>query len=299
MESITISKKKYLELTRLDIPKEVRNTEARMFHYDHRGKHKVFKDYYLSDGVLFGSKLFTVQALDHYKEYLPESFVIPDSSVTINGKVVGFTVPFVEGIPLETILKDTHVSLKEQIYYLKKIGELLEQLKEIREYTPLKDIYINDLQESNFIINPNNRSIKTIDLDSCKISTNSPFPSRYMSNKDLLSRNTYEKYTINKTPAVNEGDYIANQESDMYCYMIVILNFLMGSNISRMNEQQFYHYLNYLEGIGVSKELLNCFETILRYDPNLNPVHYLDGLNYTQTGRAKEQVYTLHKKRTS
>ena len=299
MESITISKKKYLELTKVDIPKEVRNTEARIFHYNHRGRHKVFKDYYLSDGVLFGSKLFTVQALDNYKEYLPESFVIPDSSVTINGKVVGFTVPFVEGTNLEMILKSTRVSLKEQIYYLKKIGELLEQLKEIREHTPLKDIYINDLQESNFIVNPNNRSIKTIDLDSCKIETNSPFPARYMSDKDLISRNTYEKYIVNKEQKVNEGYYIANQESDMYCYIIMILNFLMGTNVSRMTVQDFYDYLNYLESIGVSKELLNTFETILRYDSNTNPAHYLDSLDYTQTGRAKEVVYKLNKKRTS
>lgn len=296
MNSITISKKKYLELTRLDIPREVRNTEARMFHYNHRGQHKVFKDYYLSDGELFGSKLFTVQALDMQKEYLPESFVIPDSSVTINGKIVGFTVPFVEGITLEMILRDNRISLDEKKYYLKKIGELLEQLKHIREYTPLRDIFINDLQESNFIVNPNNRSIKTVDLDSCKISTNSPFPSRYMTDSTLISRSVYDKYVRNTTPKVNEGFYIANAESDMYCYMIIILNYLFGTNMSTMNEEQFYNYLNYLDSIGIDKRLIDCFETILRYDPNANPVHYLDSLTYTQVGRSQEVVYKLQKK---
>ena len=61
MNSITISKKKYLELTRLDIPKEVRNTEARMFHYNHRGQHKKKKN------ILFKENRRTIRTIEEYK----------------------------------------------------------------------------------------------------------------------------------------------------------------------------------------------------------------------------------------
>ena len=295
MKIITISKKKYKDLQLLDLPREVCNTEARIYDYEHQGQKKIIKNLYLCEGEMFGSKLYTVETLDTNKKYLPESFVIPDSLVSVNGDVVGFTVPKVEGITLAIILNDPSISLKEKLYYLKKIGELLEQLKQIREYTPLKDIYINDLQESNFIINPDNRSLKTIDLDSCKIGTNSPFPSRYMTESDLIHLTEYNKYIHNDNFKKNEGNYIANAESDMYCYIIMILNFLLGNNISRVNLTEYYSYLNYLSSIGIDKELIDCFEKILRYEPNTNPVHFLDTLDYTQVGRAKENVYKLVK----
>ena len=297
MKSITISKKKYENLTRLAIPNEVRNTEARIFEYDHQGKTKILKDLYLSSGEMFGSKLFTVEALDYYKDYLPESFVIPDTLATVSGKVIGFTLPKVEGVNLEIVLNDSKISLEEKKYYLKKIGELLEQLKNIREYTPLKDIFINDLQESNFIINPNNRSLKTIDLDSCKITSNSAFPARYLSDRSLIGKVDFPKYVKNTYPKLNEGDYIANAESDMYCYSMIILNFLFGHNISRIKVEDFYTYLSYLSDIGIHKELLDCFEQLLRYDPNTNPVHFIDSLTYTHVGRAREAVYKLNKRR--
>ena len=57
----------------------------------------------------------------------------------------------VNGVNLSLLLKNKKVSTETQIYYLKKVGEILNKLKYIRETTPLKDFYINDLHDFNFL----------------------------------------------------------------------------------------------------------------------------------------------------
>lgn len=76
---------------------------------------------------------------------------------------------FAEGENLASVLVDPNVSIKEQVYYLKQIGGILDQLKMIRKYTPVKDLYLNDLHESNFIANSKNKAIRVVALDGCKI----------------------------------------------------------------------------------------------------------------------------------
>ena len=50
--------------------------------------------------------------LDSNKEYLPSSFYIPDYLCTVEGKIIGFTVPKVEGVNLSTILNDSSINYK-------------------------------------------------------------------------------------------------------------------------------------------------------------------------------------------
>ena len=57
-----------------------------------------------------------------------------------------------------------NISVKK-IYYLKKIGELLHQLEQIRKYTPFNDFYLNDIHESNFIVNPYKKTITAVVFD--------------------------------------------------------------------------------------------------------------------------------------
>lgn len=293
MKVINLSIRKFSQLLCLDIPNYVRNTEGKILEFEHKGEKKVIKKLFNDSGELFASKLYTIETLNNNKEYLPRSFVIPDSLVSVNSNVVGFTVPFTEGINLEEALHHSHLDLNEQKYYLKKIGETLEQLSAIRKYTPLKSVFINDLQESNVLVDLNNRSISIIDLDSSKIGTNSSFPSRYMLSTSLLSKATSDKYIKNEPHFSGEGEYTANAESDLYCYIIIIMNYLLGSDVSRMKEEDFYSYLGYLSTVGVDKNLLDCFDKILRFEKNTNPCHFIDSLTYKQVGLARENVYKL------
>ena len=168
MKVIRLSKKAFNNLELLNIPREILNTEGKVYNFPYRDNAKVFKQLYHQQGLVFASKLYTLEMLDDNKEYLPENFYIPDYLVTVADTIEGFTVPYIEGINLAIVLK-SKMQCKEQIYYLKKVGEVLEQMHNIRTYTPLTDFYLNDLHEGNFVVNPKKREINVVDLDSSKI----------------------------------------------------------------------------------------------------------------------------------
>ena len=120
MKVIRLSKKAFNDLELLDIPREILNTEGKVYNFNYRNKEKVFKQLYHQQGLIFASKLYTLEMLDINREYLPENFYIPDNLVTVSDTIEGFTVPYIEGVNLAIILK-SKMNCKEQIYYLKKI----------------------------------------------------------------------------------------------------------------------------------------------------------------------------------
>ena len=289
MDIISISSKKFASLTPLKLSKEIFNTEGNIYEFEYRGKPEILKYLHHLSGPIFASKLYTVEMLDSNSEYLPESFYCPDHLFSIGSTISGFTVPWAKGVNLSTFLSDRHADLKEQVYYLKKVGELLQQLKTIRKYTPLKTLFINDLHESNFIVNPDNKHLYVIDLDSCKIGSNLSFPARYLTPFSLLNE-VHGKYNINDDSSV-PGYVMADENSDLYCYNIMILNYLYGKSVNSMNGSEFYEYLNYLNKIGINGDLLNSFSAIIVNKDNENPVNYLDSLTTEQIYRAKSIVY--------
>lgn len=292
MKIIALSSKKFKELNKLNLSRDILNTEGIMYDFNYKGKQKLLKELFVLNGPTFANKLYTLEMLDSNKEYLPSSFCIPDNLCTVGGNVVGFTIPKLQGINLTTILKSKDINYQEQIYYLKKIGEILNQLYYIRQNTPLKDIYINDLHDSNFIVDNNKKELKVIDLDSCKIGSNKPFAARFLTPASLI--NNINKYKINKDENSNRF-MIADSNTDLYCYSKVILNYLYGESFRNNNIDDFYEYLNYLEAIGINKDLVNIFSKLVSNCENENPLNYLDSLTSEQIYRAKKNVYSITK----
>lgn len=269
MKIINLSKKKFQELEKLNLSREIFNLEGIIYDFNYRGNPKILKTLYHLSGPIFANKLYTLEMLDSNKEYLPSNFYIPDSLCTVDSKVIGFTVPKIEGTTLSTILGSKEVSYKEQIYYLKKIGEILNQLHYIRKNTPLKDIYINDLHDSNFIVDNKNRELKVIDLDSCKIGDNKSFASRFLTPASII--NGIEKYKLNKDMNSN-GHMIADSNTDLYCYCITILNYLYGYRIESIGSigiEKYFEYLNYLDSL-TGEQI--CRAKKLVYDKSKNKI---------------------------
>ena len=103
--------------------------------------------------------------------------------------------------------------------------------------------------------------------------------------------NGVEKYKVNDDPHSN-GHIVPNSDSDIYCYCMIILNYLYGDKINNIGIENYYEYLNYLEAIGVNKELLDVFSKLLIGNcRNENPVNYLDSLTSEQICRSKKLVY--------
>ena len=198
MNSINISKRKFENLKKLDLPEEVISTEATFYKMNYLGKIKVFKSLHKTKGSIFANKLYTLTMLDEYREILPDSFVIPDSLCSVEKKVKGFLLPYVKGITLEAYINNKKIDIKEQLFYIKQIGVILEQLEHIRNNSNLDSIYLNDLHASNFIVDSKKRKLNVVDLDSCRICDSKPFPARYLTPLSLL----------NKAPNENIGPYL-------------------------------------------------------------------------------------------
>lgn len=288
MNVIQLSRKKFETLEPLVLSRDVMSTEAEVYDFRYKGAPKVLKRLFHQEGERFANKLYTVEMLDANRRYLPDQFCIPEALVTVGGNVEGFILPKIDGIPLVSILNDKSLDKKEHIYYLKKIGEILQQLKAIRSYTPLKDIYIGDMHDSNFIANPDKRQLTVIDLDSCKIGNNQSMPGRYLTPLSLLTK-VKGKYQFNKEPYL--GYVTADEQSDLYCYTIMILNYLLGEDADDFSLEEFYEYLNYLDYIGVDRELIDVFSKIVTNQQNENPMPYLDSLTDENICRAKDRVY--------
>ena len=289
MKVITLSNKKFQLLKPLEIPDHIINTEASLFEFKYKNEDKLFKKLYINNGPNFGNKLYTLEMLDMNRKYLPDCFSVPDYLVSVAGIIQGFTTPKKDGIALSTFLRERKIDFKEDIYYLKKVGEILEQLDYIRKCTNLKSIYINDLHESNIIVNNDKRQAYVIDLDSCKIGENQAFPSKLLVPNYLL-KTCPNKYFITDNEIYGEHVKV-NNNTDLYCYTIMILNYLYGKNISKITILEYYEYLNYLSRIGMNKELLDIFNNLVIEKDNINPTNYLDTITNEQIYRAKEFVF--------
>lgn len=296
MQTLSLSKKAFHSLQLLDLPREVLNSEGKIYDFEYKRQAKVLKTLYHLEGPIFASKLYTIEMLNSSKQYLPNNFYIPDSLISVSNEVVGFTIPKFSGITLSTVLLDKSIDTKEKSFYLKQVGIMLEQLKNIRAYTPLKDFYLNDLYASNFMVNPNNRELAVVDLDSCKIASNFAFPARYLTEKSLASL-VPGKYVINSDETLGAGYIVANEESDLYCYIIMILNYLYGGYVHKFTLTEYYEYLNYLESIGINKELIEIFYNLVVPHHNANPVNFIDSLTNEHVYRAKESVYSRLRKK--
>ena len=110
-----------------------------------------------------------VSLLNKYRDYLPSDFVIPDFLVKVDDIIKFFAINYVYGNNLSVVLKDDNVSLERKKNYLKRIGTILRQMENIRKNTELKNFYLADIHEDNFIVDKAG-VLRTIDLDGGKFS---------------------------------------------------------------------------------------------------------------------------------
>ena len=291
MQIINMSKTKLNSLEPLILPKNVTSTECELFKYPYYGKEKLLKKLHRTDGIIFANKLYTIEALNANKDSMPSNFVLPESLVSINKKIEAFTMKYIKGINLSVILNNPDLTYEDKIHYLKSIGRILEQMQNIRKYTNLNNFYLGDIHEDNFLVERDKQEIYIVDLDSCKIAGNKSFPGRYLTNSSLIKYNNTKYQTLSQTDDL--ADYKIDENTDIYCYIIMILNYLYDGRVDRLSLDKFYDFINYLEDIKVNIELIECFNKIVVGGNNINPCNYLDTLTPKQVASARR----LYKKK--
>ena len=297
MQILNMTRKRFESLESLNLPDVIFNTEATMFLVTEknkwRKKQEVLKKLYNSRGEVFSNKLYTINELIEKREIIgiPE-LIMPTSLAAVNGDIVGFTMPYVPNINFQTVLNSDNYTLEQKVGYLKEIGELLDKIRKVRKYSSVTDFYLNDIHEQNFILSKETGKICAVDLDSAKIGNNLVMASRYLtpnSQLPLVSKYVPLEYSVG-------GVYEVNENTELYCYIIMILNFFYGSNISKLSLADFYVYLDYLSKIGVSKEILDIISYIYTGHDNKNPYELLD-LLIPFYGRTHQNTFECVRKR--
>ena len=297
MNIVSISHNKFRELKKLELSKKIMNTEGTLYRITDKNKwqneEKVIKKFYNDFGDSFGNKLLTINSLVDLKEKINiEEIVMPEKLVVSNGQIIGFTMDYIENINLKDMFYDLKIDRELIIKLLKEIGTILEKIKKLNEHEIVENFYLNDLHESNFIYNLKTKHINVVDIDSCRISNNKPFAAKFLTPVSPVSELPGKYQVCELKDAL--GYIEPNMNSDLYCYTIMIMNYLYKGDVQKLDIPEFYSYLNYLNSIGFPYELLDCFSNLYEYTNNTNPMELLDMIP-KDMGRAHHKVYELVK----
>jgi len=293
MQTISISHKRFKELEELQLSSFISNTEGKIYLIKDKNNwdtsYKVLKRFYDNESPLFGNKLLTLNILENSQIDI-EELVMPDKLVINSGRLVGYTMEYIEGTNLKELFDNIKYDREKMIKHLKEIGIILEKIRKLNNYKKGVNFYLNDIHEANFILDKNDH-IRVIDIDSCKIGNNIPVCAKYLTPFSPIDElpDKYRKCSNTRIGYINP-----DMNSDLYCYTIMILNYLYKDNIQKLDIAEFYSYLNYLNSIGFPYELLDCFSSLYEYTDNINPMELLDMIP-KDMGRAHHKVFELVK----
>ena len=144
-----------------------------------------------------------------------------------------------------------------------------------------------DFNEFNFIIDKSDM-VRAIDLDSVYVGQDEPSHTAYYLLKNKYLENIPDKYQLSSS-----GIMIPNDNTDLYCYNMILLNTIANEAMYKKDLDIYYKYLLYLKNIGIDKELLNIFYAIYLSKPNQNPLPLLKTIH---PKLQKEMSYKTFKK---
>lgn len=274
MKKVDVSEDKLFSLDFLPIEPGVVATEEDLFIFDDR----VFKTLFPLDTEKCKNKIYILNELNRIKNILPREFIIPDTLIYTKGELKGFSMQRVQGLTLDSVLKSNSFSFKDKLSFLKNIGIILSKLNDVRRSG--ENVFINDLHSSNILVS--NQGIRIIDLDSARVNDSVSFPARYLTPFSMVR--DVDKYVKSN----NRFGYIeADQNSDLYCYSIILLNFIFGKNISGIKVNDFYEILNFLESCGINRDLIYSFDLLIKNENNVNPYPFVESLDEKVLEKAK------------
>jgi serine/threonine protein kinase len=272
METRNFTEKELNDKTRLKLGLGVVHTESDLFLC---GKDLV-KCFRYPTKKLMDRKIYTLRCLDDAREEIEEKIpelVLPNEYASLNNEVVGFVMDYINGPTLKELITNDNVSFEKKRDALVKVGELLERLKEVRKSSSdLKGFYVNDLHDCNLIVTKDG-NLRVVDIDSCKIDGNGRMVSLY-----LLQPYYSKMYSLDKYRS-RPGVILPNSESDIYCYVMMILKFLTGKNFTSDKEDIFNRSLDKMRSNGLPIELYEAFRRVYQEEPNINPYKELKKIN--------------------
>ena len=263
MDNIKIfTKKEINNLMVLPLSNKISSTEANLYLYNDLKlkRTEVFKIFYRRDDTYIKDKTFIIKELINNKELLSiEELVLPDYLVQVDGKIVGYSMPYIkDNFNLTMVLNSKDVRLSKKIQYLKSIYQLLEFFINLSKNNNF--LYLSDIHESNFIYDLNKSLLKVIDLDSAYINNSRVFPNKYLACNPNIS-GLENKYPIDK----NTSFPIPSSNTTIASFIFMFLNTLSNDMTWKYSILEFYDYIYYLDSIGVDSKILDDIESVYSY----------------------------------
>ena len=246
---------------------------------------KIIKDLY-NRYTKIGLK--NIKILKEYNEILSaefQEFVLPEALVYIENELRGYIMHYINGITLSSYLENPSIPLQKKLIILKKIGEILERMFNFKKIP--YNIALGDFHENNIIIT-NDGQIKIIDLNGICLNPKDIPNCKYLNMAfDELHYNKpkYETDSILR-------EVTPNRDTDIFCYGMMIMNFISQSEFGKLPYYKIKRYLDYLKTIGFSTEFINCITKLYSSDKNENPYPYIEDITEEMMENASMKVYS-------
>lgn len=273
MKIVNLKMRQVQALKELILEKGTLNTEALMLILNKNqaktedGNRMVFK--YLDaqeDEKVMGRKMYTLNMLNSSEKYKKiKELIIPDTIVVVDKQIAGFAMPLIENhINLGNFLNDSENKFLDKLRYLTKVGKIIDKVERINNESFRMNF--GDLNEFNFIIDKDN-NVKAVDLDSAYVGQDEAPNAAYYLLKNPYIKSIPDKYKIN-----SNGTIIPNDDSDLYCYNMILLNTLADEEMYKKDIDIFYKYLIHMKDVGVDNELIKILNCIYLPRHNQNPM---------------------------
>lgn len=237
------------------------NATATLYHT----KNLVFKEYNLRPEKAC-ENIYSLTKIMQRKSELAQlhELVLPEEIVEIDGEVIGYTMEYVEGQVLSEALK--MCTSKMAFSWFADIANVIERTSSL----PFR-FHIGDLHEENVMVDSKG-NLRFIDIDGFAIDECKQNSCRHLAlaGKDWLP----SKYIC-----FDDGTSYATKDSDLFCLVQMVLNYLMAEK-SLMYTNLFFDepakYLSFLSQQGIPQIFIDMVNRVYAEETN-----YFDGLCFS------------------
>ena len=182
----------------------------------------------------------------HSDDFL--ELVLPTELIEYDGHIVGYLMPYVEGVTFDEILQNQEIPRHI-------ILNIFDQLAIVINKLPT-NIYLGDLHSKNVIVT-NDGKVHLIDVDGFSVSNGFMMtcPLYYDNSKEnILPRDKY----FNKDGSVKIG-----KNTDIYLLIEMILSWIFNEiNPLLFSKRRWKLFLEYLSVKGIPKQVVNMIERL-------------------------------------
>ena len=205
-----------------------------------------------------------------------EELVLPNSIIKYNNHIVGFTMPYINGVTLCKLYNCNDKKLLKNVFY--QILDLIEKYSKLS--VPFS---IGDLHEDNIIVDSDNK-IHIIDCDSFIINNNEIY-----NENGRVSKGKYVSFGIDfkKVKYFIHFDY----HTDYYCTLLTLISLLL--KISNIDLETYFNNVYVTNDNYINQLLESAYNNINNFILDKKAIEYIidnmDNIVFIRQEQKKEK----------